>query len=173
MRFRAFLRVVISTVSLCAVIVCSAPTADPTEKTYTPKNEEEVQALSLILTSEMKANNWKKNEVICFSINGQDPSPKSVKSLRQRGLNVPSSAEWTKKFNCEFEVQLEYSGFDSQSVNVRSKVVDLREINGGDGDLALLRRDGEYSLKKKEGRWSIQEYVAKLPAISTSPTVCH
>ena len=41
-------------------------------------------------------------------------------------------------------------------------MVDLREINKGEGDLALLLRDGEYSLKKNDGRWSIQEYVAKL-----------
>ena len=85
------------------------------------------------------------------------------------GSNVRSSAEWTKKFNCGFEVQMEYSGFDSQSVKVRSRVVDLREINKGEGDLALLLRDGEYSLKKNDGRWSIQEYVAKLPVVSPNP----
>jgi hypothetical protein len=169
MGFPAFFRVVASRVSLCAVIVCSAPTPGATEKTYTPKNEEEVGVLSLVLRSEIKANDWTKNGVICFSVKGQDPSPQSVKSLRQRGLNVRSSAEWTKKFNCGFEVQMEYSGFDSQSVKVRSKVVDLREINKQKGDLALLQRDGEYSLKKNDGRWSIQEYVAKLPVVSPNP----
>lgn len=138
MGFPAFFRVVASRVSLCAVIICSAPTPGATEKTYTPKNEEEVEVLSLVLTFEIKANNWTKNEVI--AVNGQDPSPQSVKSLRQRGLNVRSSAEWTKKFNCGFEVQMEYSGFDSQSVRVRSKVLDLRQINKGEGDLALLQK---------------------------------
>jgi hypothetical protein len=164
MGFRAFSRVVASTVSLSAVIVCSASTLGATKKTYPAKNEEEVEVLSLILTSEMKANKWTKKEVICFSVNGQDPSPKSVKSLQHRGLNVRSSAEWTKKFNCGFEVQMEYSGLDSQSAKVRSKVVDLREINTGQGDLALLQKDGEYLLKKENAKWSISGYLSIAPA---------
>lgn len=163
MGFCAFSRVVASTVPLCAMILCFASTLGATEKTYTPKSEDEVEMLSLVLTSEMKANKWTKSEVICFSVNGQDPSPKSVKSLQQRGLNVRSSAEWTKKFNCGFEVQMEYSEFDSQSVKVRSKVVDLREINTGQGDLALLQKDGEYLLKKENTKWSISGYLSIAP----------
>jgi hypothetical protein len=37
-----------------------------------------------------------------------------------------------KKLNCGFEIQLEYTHFDlPQSMRVRSRVVDLREINRG------------------------------------------
>jgi hypothetical protein len=79
---------------------------------------------------------------------------------------VRSSAEWAKKFNCGFELQLEYTQFDlSQSVKVRSKVVDLREINKGEGDLAILLKDGEYSLRRVNGKWSVSEYVT-IPLIS-------
>jgi hypothetical protein len=75
---------------------------------------------------------------------------------------VRSSAEWTKKFNCGFEVRLSYTKFDlTQSRTVRSQVVDLREINKGQGDLALLQRDGEYLLTKTDGKWSISDYVPK------------
>jgi hypothetical protein len=132
------------------------------EKTYIPKNEEEVGVLSLVVASEIRANNWTKNELICFTVNGLYPSAMLVRSLRQRHLNVRSSAEWTKKFNCGFELQLEYSQLDSsQNMRVRSKVLDLRQINKGEGDLALLEREGEYSLLKVDGNWLIKEYAAK------------
>jgi hypothetical protein len=82
--------------------------------------------------------------------------------LRQRNLNVRSSGEWAKKFNCAFELQLEYIQSDlSQSVIVRSKVVDLREINKGEGDLAILLKDGEYSLRRVDGKWSVSKYVTE------------
>ncbi len=71
-----------------------------------------MDALTLIVASEVKANGWKQNEFVCFSVNGLDPSPKLVKSLRRRKLKVRSSAEWTTKFNCGFELQLEYPQLD-------------------------------------------------------------
>jgi len=75
-------------------------------------------------------------------------------------LNVRSSAEWVKKFNCGFELQLEYIQFDlSTSIKVRSRAVDLREINKGEGDLALLLKDGEYSIQRIDQKWSITRYV--------------
>jgi hypothetical protein len=118
-------------------------------QTYTPRSEEEVEVLFLVVASEIKANNWAKSEWICFSVNSLDPTAALVKSLRKRNFNVRSPAEWAKKFNCGFELQLEYTQFDlSQSVKVRSKVVDLREINKGEGDLAILQKDGEYSLRR-------------------------
>jgi len=132
---------------LCTVVLlcCSSPNVLANEQTYTPCSEEEAEVLSLVVASEIKANNWAKSELICFSVNSLDPAAQLVKSLRQRNLNVRSSAEWAKKFNCGFELQLEYTQFDlSQSVTVRSKVVDLREINKGEGDLAVLLKDGEY-----------------------------
>jgi hypothetical protein len=149
---------------LCAVMLLrgSSPNVLANEQTYTTRSEEEVEVLSLVVASEIKANNWAKSELICFSVNGQDPTAELVKSLRQRNFNVRSSAEWAKKFNCGFELQLEYTQFDlSQSVKVRSKVVDLREINKGEGDLAILLKDGEYSLRRVNGKWSVSEYVTK------------
>jgi hypothetical protein len=119
-----------------------------------------VDVLYLVVASQIKANNWTKSELICFSVDGLDPSPKLVKSLRRRDLNVRSSGEWAKKFNCGFELQIEYTEFDlSRSIKVRSKVADLREINKGEGDLALLQSDGEYLLTKTDGKWSISDYV--------------
>jgi hypothetical protein len=162
MCIRLFFRTIASATLLGVFLVCSGLSLLSSEKTYIPRSEEEVGVLSLVVASEIKANKWTKNELICFSVDGLYPSPKLVRSLRQRHLNVRSSAEWTKKFNCGFELQLEYSQLDlSQNIRVRSKVVDLREINNGEGDLALLEREGEYSLQKVDGKWSIKEYAAK------------
>lgn len=86
---------------------CSVLGVASSEKTYTPKSEEEVDVLSLVIAAEVKGNNWTKNELICFSVEGSYPSPKLVKSLRHRDLNMRSSVEWAKKFNCGFELQLE------------------------------------------------------------------
>lgn len=149
---------------LCAVrLLCGfCPSALANEQTYTPRSGEEVEVLSLVVASEIKANNWTKSELICFSVNGLDPSAALVKSLRQRYSNVRSAAEWQKRFNCGFELQLEYTQFDlPQNIKVRSKVIDLREINKGEGDLAILLKDGEYSLQKVGSKWSIKDYSAK------------
>ena len=153
----------IASVTLLGVFLLSSGLSLPSrEKAYVPRSEEEVEVLSLVVASEIKANNLTNNELICFSVDGLDPAPKLVRSLRQRHLNLRSSAEWTKKFSCSFELQLEYSQFDlSQNIKVRSKVVDLREINKGQGDLAVLDREGEYSLQKVDGKWLIKEYAAK------------
>jgi hypothetical protein len=139
---------------------CSVWGVALSEKTHTPNGEEEVDVLSLVIAAEVKANDWTKNDLICFSLDGSYPSTKLVKSLRQRYWNVRSSAEWVKKFNCGFELQLEYIQFDlSKTIKVRSKVIDLREINKGGGDLALLLKDGEYSIQRIDGRWSISQYI--------------
>src|SRR5262249_49749260 len=99
---------------------------------------------------------------ICFSVNGLDPSAKLVKSLRQRNPNVRSTAEWSKKFNCGFELQLDYTQFGvSRSIKVRSKAIDLREINTGEAHIQTLLKAGEYSLQKVDGKWSIKGYLAK------------
>jgi hypothetical protein len=153
----------IASVLFTVVLLCdSSPSVLANEQTYTPRSEEEVEVLSLVVASEIKANNWAKSELICFLVNRLYPAAQLVRSLRQRNLNVRSSPEWAKKFNCGFELQLEYTQFDlSQSVKVRSKVVDLREINKGEGDLAVLLKDGEYSLRRVDGKWSVSEYVEK------------
>jgi hypothetical protein len=151
--------------SLLVLLNGSVPNVAANEQRYTARSEEEVEVLSLVVLSEIKANNWAKSELICFSVNGLDPSATLTKSLRQRYSNVRSAAEWTKKFNCGFELQLEYTQFDlSRNIKVRSKVVDLREINKGEGDLAILVKAGEYSLQKVDGKWSIKDYAVKLPA---------
>src|SRR5271168_4558477 len=87
-------------------------TLNSAEKTYSPKSKEETEILFLVLAAEIQTNGWAKNEMICFSVEGTDPSRDLVKAIRQRGLNVRSSGEWAKKFNCGFEVQLAYQEFD-------------------------------------------------------------
>jgi len=132
---------------------------ETSNETYSPKNADETEILSVLLKSEFQANNWTKNERICFSVKGLDPSPKLVKTLRQH-LNVCSSAEWRKKFDCGFEVRIEYPSFDlSQGKDIRVQVVDNREINQGTGDLAVILRDVDYSLHKAEGKWSVTDCV--------------
>jgi hypothetical protein len=77
-------------------------------------------------------------------------------------MKVRSPAEWSKKFNCGFEVQMEYTHFDlSESMRVRSRLLDLREINSGQGDIATLQREGEYLLKKTNQKWLISDYIPR------------
>ena len=155
-------KTVASTLSLLVLLCCSVPAVTANEQTYSARSQEEAEVLSLVVSSEIKANNWAKSESICFSVNGLVPSAALVKTLRQRHSNVRSAAEWPKKFNCGFELQLEYTQFDlSRNIKVRSKVVDLRDINKGAGHIAVLLKDGEYSLQKVVGNWSIREYAAK------------
>lgn len=148
--------------------VCFAFLLISAEKTYSTKSAEETEILSLVLKAEIHSSSWAKNETICFSVERMDPSSNLVKALQQRDLNVRSSAEWAKKFNCGFEVRLEYTKFDlTRRVEVRSQVVDLREINKGEGDLALLQRDGQYLLIKTNGKWSISGYIPNKQGAST------
>jgi hypothetical protein len=91
---------------LCVLLFYSALNGASSDKTYMLKSEEELDVLSLVLTSEIKANNWAKNELICFSVDGLDPSSKLLKALRRRDSNVRRSGEWGKKFNCGFELHL-------------------------------------------------------------------
>ncbi len=129
------------------------------EKTYSPKNGAETQILSLVLKAEFQANNWAKNEKVCFSVEGLDPSPELVKALRQQDLNVRSAAEWRKKLSCGFEIHLQFQNLDSsQNSRVHSVVGDLRDINNGEGHFEVYQRDGEYLLRKIDGEWSIREY---------------
>jgi hypothetical protein len=165
MPVRSSFRIVCLSAMSVLLPYCSVLGVVPTKGNYTAKSEEEVDVLSLVVAAEVTANNWTKNEQICFTVEGSYPSHKLVQSLRRRDLNVFSSADWAKKFNCGFELQLEYTQFDlSNRMKVRAKVVDLREINKGEGDLALLLKDGEYSIQKIDGKWSIGEYVEQVAA---------
>jgi hypothetical protein len=131
-------------------------------QTYTPRNQDEVELLSVIIATEMKANSWLKSELICVSINGQDPTSELVKSLRQRNLNVCKASEFKKRFNCDFDLQLEYTLVEPlQNAKVRSKIGDLREIKNGEAHFSTLLKDGQYSLQKIDGKWSISGYVSK------------
>ena len=130
---------------------------ETSNETYSLSNADETEILSVLLSAEFQANNWTKKERICFSVKGLDPNPKLVKILRQH-LNVCSSAEWRKKFDCGFEVRIDYPSFDlSQGKGIRVQVVDNREINQGTGDLAVILRDVDYSLHKSDGKWSVTD----------------
>jgi tetratricopeptide (TPR) repeat protein len=132
---------------------------ETSNETYSPGSKDETEVLSVVLKSEFQANNWTKNERICFSVQGLDPSPELVKTLRQH-LNVCSSAEWRKKFDCRFEVRIQYPSFElSQGRNIRAQIFDLREINQGIGDLAVIVKDVEYSLHKSDGKWLVSDCV--------------
>src|SRR5580704_4824021 len=132
---------------------------ETSNETFSPRNADETEILSVLLNAEFQTNNWTKNERICFSVKGLDPSPKLVKTLRQH-LNMCSSAEWRKKFDCGFEVRIEYPSFDlSQGNDIRVQVLDNREINQGTGDLAVILRDVDYSLHKSDGKWLVTDCV--------------
>jgi hypothetical protein len=155
-------KTVVSTLLLLVLLCYSVPAGTANEQTYTARNQEEVNVLSLVVSSEIKTNKWSTSELICFSVNGLNPSAALVKSLRQGHSNVRSAAEWPKRFNCGFELQLEYTQFDlSRDIKVRSKVVDLRDINKGEAHIATLMKDGEYSFHRVDGKWSVRDYTAK------------
>ncbi len=141
--------------------MCFAHILISAEKTYSPKSAGETEILSLVLKSEVEPNKWTRKDKICFSVEDMDPSPKLVERLRKQDLNVCSSAEWRKKFNCGFEVRLRFANYDkSQSARVHAEVQDLREINEGVGHIAVQLRNGEYSVRKIDGKWSISEYIS-------------
>ena len=159
---QAAIKITTSVGKVCLLTACFASILISAEKTYSPKSGDETEILSLVLKAEFLANNWSKSELICFSVAEIDPSPNLVRALRRRDLNLRSSAEWTKNFNCGFEVRLSYVQFDlTQNITVRSQVVDLREINKGQDHFALLQRDGEYVVTKTDGKWSISNYIPK------------
>jgi hypothetical protein len=154
---------------LCA-IACFALTANSTDKTYSPKNAEEIDLISIVLASESAANNWTNNDLICLSVKWKDPAKPVVKALRKLGLNVCKQSDWEKHFICGFHVDLLFISFDSsQTVRLRVSVADFREINNGSAHIAALVRDGEYSIRKNEGKWSLVDYV---PSKSKKASSC-
>ncbi len=153
-------RVSVRAIAAFLLSTCFAFVLISAEKTYSPKSGDEIEVLSLVLKSEVVANKWTKRDLICFSVDQMDPSPKLVRAFRQQDLNVCSSAEWPKKFNCGFEVRMQFVSLDtSQGARVHAEVQDLREINAGEGHIAVRLRDGEYVVRKTDGKWSISEYV--------------
>jgi len=142
--------------------ICLALGLSSAEKMYSPRSEDETEILSLVLSSEVQANQWTEKELICFSVDEKNPSPKLVRALRQRDLNVCSSGEWPKKSNCGFEVRLRFLGFHpALSARVHAEVADFREINEGVAHVAVRLRDGDYTVRKIGGKWSISEYIRR------------
>jgi hypothetical protein len=157
---RAFRRSLQILVAALFLANCFALTANPAQKPYIAKDPGEVEVLFLVLSAEVKANNWTTRDSICFSVDAADPDKKLVKDLRRRGLDVRSTADWGVDFTCAFRVDLRFTSSDSsQEVRIRAEVNDLRQINSGQGRSAILIRNGEYRVRKREGKWSVAEYV--------------
>jgi hypothetical protein len=51
----------------------------------------------------------------------------------------------------------------AETRTVHAEVQDLREINAGKSDLAVLLKDGEYAVRKIDGKWSISDYICRHP----------
>jgi hypothetical protein len=157
---QAFRKVLQSPATLLIVMSCFALAAISAEGTYSPKNAEEVEIISLVLASEVKANNWTKDKLFCFAIEGKDPDKNLVRTLRQAGLNVRSLADWRKNFTCGFLVYLRFISFDpSQTARIHAETADVREINNGDAHIAVRLRDGVYTARKAGGKWTISDYL--------------
>lgn len=115
---------------------------ESSKQAFSPESDDETEMLFMVLKAEIQSNHWSKNEEICLSVKGLDPSPGLLKTLLHRDLNLCSPAEWRKKFNCGFEIELEYEDFAlSQGRNVIARVLDLRDINGGVAHIAELQRN--------------------------------
>ncbi len=136
-----------------------ADSAISAEKTYSPKNADEVEVISLALASEVKANNWTKRDLICVSVEHKDPDKKLLKTLKQYGLNVCKASDWQRDFSCGFHIDMHLSNIDaSQTSRLHATTVDLREINNGDAHIAVTLREGDYSFRKNDGKWTVTDY---------------
>ena len=146
--------------AVLVVVVFFAVAANSAHDIYTPKDPNEVDIFSAVLSAEVKANNWTKRDPICFSVNALDPDKKLVKDIRLHGLNVRSSADWRRSFSCGFQVDFQIIDLAlPDAARIRAGVDDFRDINTGEGDLGILVRKGEYSLRRTEGKWNVAEYV--------------
>jgi hypothetical protein len=91
---------------------------------------------------------------------------RTMESHTKSGDRSCSSAEWPKKFNCGFEVRMQFvSLVTSQGARVHAEVQDLREINAGEGHIALRLR-----VRKTDGKWSISEYVPSKEGAANLPS---
>jgi hypothetical protein len=157
---QAFRKVLHRSPVILILTVCFILPADSGEKTYSPKNSQEIEIISMVLASEAKANGWTKDDLICVSIDRKDPGKKLLKALNQLGLNVCRLSEWQKRFDCGFHVDLRLISFDpSQSARLHADTADVREINNGVAHIATRMREGEYSLRKDQDKWAIVDYV--------------
>jgi hypothetical protein len=149
----------ISATILLALICFSSP-GNCSDKTYSPETTNEIAVLSLVLASEVQANNGTKDDLICFSVDGKDPANKLIKTLRQRGLNVGSPAEWRRKFTCGFQARLTFIDSDSSQVaRIHAEISDFRDINSGAAHFAARVREGEYLVRTNGRTWAISDYL--------------
>lgn len=126
------------------------------------RNNDEIEIYAEALQSEVAANHWTDNDVICFSVDGKDPGKKLVEVLRNHKLNVCSLGEWPKKTACSYSVWLELVTFDSDDdARIRIQSSDLRDINTGSAHFATELRQGEYSVKRTGGRWTVAGFTPK------------
>lgn len=151
---------------LCALttglllLTCVALSGNSAEKTFSTKNADEVEVISLVLASETKANNWTRDDLVCVSIDGKDPDKKLVKTLRERGLTVCKASDWRRNLSCGFRADIRFLTIDpDKTARLHVTTTDFREINTGVAHIADLLRDGEYSLGKTEGKWTLTDYI--------------
>jgi len=128
-------------------------------KTYSPKSPDEVEIFAVVLRAEVEANGWTRKDVICVSVDLDDPSKRLVAALRQRNLNVCAWSEWKKRLACNYVADLSPVAFESaRSAKLHAEVDDFRDINTGDAHIATRLRSGEYRLVQSQGKWSIDAY---------------
>jgi hypothetical protein len=149
-----------SLTTILVLLTCFALSADTAEKSSSAYNADEVEVISFVLASEVRANNWTKDDLVCVSIDDKDPDKKLVKTLRERGLNVCKASDWQKHLSCGFQVYMRLnSDVPSQRTRVHAATADVREVNSGVAHVAVRLRDGEYSLRKTEGKWTLADYT--------------
>jgi len=142
------------------LVICLLAAGLSALEVYSTGNRDEVEVLALVLQSEVQANAWNKDEIVCFSVEGKDPDKKLVQALRRHNLNVRSQAEWRRKLVCGFQVTLRFVRLDFPlSAQIRADVADFREINTGQAHVAVRLRSGEYMLLRCNGKWSVGSYT--------------
>jgi len=62
-----------SLTTILVLLTCFALSADTAEKSSSGYNADEVEVISLVLASEVRANNWTKDDLVCVSIDDKDP----------------------------------------------------------------------------------------------------
>jgi hypothetical protein len=118
--------------TMLVLVTCFAWSAETAEKAYTTHNADEVEIISLVLASEVRANNWTKDDLVCVSIDDKDPDKKLVKTLRGHGLNVCKASDWHRNLACGLRIDMRWISIEpSQTARLHAATADFREINSG------------------------------------------
>jgi hypothetical protein len=123
---------------------------------------ERTEIVSIVLTAEIQANEWKNSEAVCLWFEGRGADSNLVNALRQKHLTV-----FGEGCSCDYAVYISFTKFDAGQASVHSYVLDMRAARSGKTDRALLRRDGEYTLAKTDSKWSVQKYEVRFPKPSS------